>query len=102
MSRGHLVDKVPELPLVVDDKLDNYEKTKDAIAFLKRFGAYEDVLKVVKNKSVRAGKGKMRNRRYKTRKGPLIVYSNNNAKLVKAFRNIPGVEICNVYRLNLR
>lgn len=43
MSRGHLVEKVPELPLVVDDKLDNIEKTKDAVAFLKRFGAYEDV-----------------------------------------------------------
>lgn len=33
----------------------------------------------------------MRNRRYELRKGPLIVYSNNNAKLVKAFRNIAGV-----------
>lgn len=43
MSRGHIVDKVPELPLVVDDKLDSYEKTKDAIAFLKRFGAFDDV-----------------------------------------------------------
>ena len=65
MSRGHLVSKVPELPLVVDDKLDNYEKTKDAVEFLKRFGAYDDVLKVIKTKAVRAGKGKMRNRRYK-------------------------------------
>lgn len=44
----------------------------------------------------------MRNRRYLQRKGPLVVYSNNNAKLVKAFRNIPGVEVCNVYRLNIR
>jgi len=65
MSRGHLVEKIPELPLVVDDKLDNYEKTKDAVEFLKRFGAYEDVKKVIKTKCLRAGKGKMRNRRYK-------------------------------------
>lgn len=43
MSRGHLIEKVPELPLVVDDKLESIEKTKDAIAFLKRFGGYEDV-----------------------------------------------------------
>ena len=102
MSRGHIVDKVPELPLVVDDKLDSYEKTKDAVAFLKRFGAFDDVKKVAKCKGLRAGKGKMRNRRYKTRRGPLVVYSNANAKLVKAFRNIPGVEVCNVFRLNLR
>lgn len=44
----------------------------------------------------------MRNRRYKMRKGPLVVYANENVKLVKAFRNIPGVDVANVYRLNLR
>lgn len=102
MSRGHKVENVPELPLVVDDKLESYEKTKDAIAFLKRFGAYEDVAKVIRNKRLRAGKGKMRGRRYKLRKGPLVVYSHENVKLVKAFRNVPGVEVCNVNRLNLK
>lgn len=102
MSRGHRVENVPELPLVVDDKLESYEKTKDAIGFLKRFGAYEDVAKVIKNKRLRAGKGKMRGRRYKLRKGPLVVFSHENVKLAKAFRNIPGVEVCNVNRLNLR
>jgi len=102
MSRGHKVENVPELPLVVDDKLESYEKTKDAIGFLKRFGAYEDVAKVIKTKRLRAGKGKMRGRRYKLRKGPLVVYSHENVKLAKAFRNVPGVEVCNVYRLNLK
>ncbi|MBA0561923.1 hypothetical protein Golob_018714, partial [Gossypium lobatum] len=43
----------------------------------------------------------MRNRRYISRKGPLIVYGTEGAKLVKAFRNIPGVEVANVERLNL-
>ncbi|PWA43331.1 ribosomal protein L4/L1e [Artemisia annua] len=47
------------------------------------------------------GVGKMRNRRYIARKGPLIVYGSEGAKLVKAFRNIPGVEVANVERLNL-
>jgi large subunit ribosomal protein L4e len=44
----------------------------------------------------------MRNRRYKVRKGPLVVYANENVKLVQAFRNIPGVEVANVSRLSLR
>lgn len=43
----------------------------------------------------------MRNRRYISRKGPLIVYGTEGSKLVKAFRNIPGVEVINVERLNL-
>lgn len=33
----------------------------------------------------------MRNRRYKTRKGPLVVYSGANVPLLKALRNVPGV-----------
>ena len=44
----------------------------------------------------------MRNRRYKLRKGPLFVYLNENAKLVKAARNLLGVEVCNVKRLGLK
>ena len=32
----------------------------------------------------------------------MVIYSNENVKLVKAFRNIPGVEVANVNRLNLQ
>jgi large subunit ribosomal protein L4e len=102
LARGHRTDNVPEMPLVVEDRIESYEKTKEAVEFLQRFGAYADVEKVVDNKRVRAGKGKLRNRRYRLRKGPLVVYANENVKLVKAFRNIPGVEVSNVNRLNLR
>jgi large subunit ribosomal protein L4e len=38
----------------------------------------------------------MRNRHYINRKGPLIVYGTKGAKLVKAFKNIPGIDIVNV------
>lgn len=51
---------------------------------------------------MRAGKGKMRNRRYNLKKGPLVVYANENVKMTKAFRNIPGVEVANVNRLSLK
>jgi len=101
-ARGHRVDNLPSLPLVVDDKLESVEKTKDIIAFLKRFGAYDDVDRVVNAKSMRAGVGKLRNKRYKLRKGPLFVYEGASQNLRHAVKNIPGVEICNVHRLNLR
>jgi len=42
----------------------------------------------------------MRNRRYVQRRGPLIVY-NEKTPLTKAFRNLPGVELVAVSRLNL-
>ncbi|XP_021775340.1 60S ribosomal protein L4-like [Chenopodium quinoa] len=101
LARGHKIETVPELPLVVSDSIEGVEKTKSALKVLKSIGAFEDVEKAKKSIAIRAGKGKMRNRRYISRKGPLIVYSTEGSKLVKAFRNIPGVEICHVDRLNL-
>lgn len=64
MARGHKVANVPSVPLVVDNAAENIEKTKEAVAMLKRLGAYDDVKKVIDTKGMRAGKGKMRNRRY--------------------------------------
>jgi len=100
-ARGHRVSEVPELPLVVDNKVEGIERTKEAVQFLKDVGAYPDVRKVVDTIRVRAGLGKLRNRRYRSRRGPLIVYNGDNVPLLRAVRNIPGVETLHVSRLNL-
>ncbi|KAG5235304.1 60S ribosomal protein [Salix suchowensis] len=92
---------VPEMPLVISDSAESIGKTSTAIKVLKEIGAYPDAEKAKDSQAIRPGKGKMRNRRYISRKGPLIVYGTEGAKLVKAFRNIPGVEVANVERLNL-
>ncbi|GAB2272353.1 60S ribosomal protein L4A [Dionaea muscipula] len=101
MARGHRIESVPEIPLVVSDTAESVEKTSAAIKILKQIGAYPDAEKAKDSQSIRPGKGKMRNRRYISRKGPLIVYATEGAKVVKAFRNIPGIDICHVDRLNL-
>jgi large subunit ribosomal protein L4e len=101
LARGHRVEGVPEVPLVVDNKaIESIDKTKKAVAFLKSIGAYADVEKVIASHGLRAGKGKMRNRRYVQRRGPLVVYNEKSA-FTKAFRNVPGVEVASVNRLNL-
>lgn len=78
-------------------------KTKAAISLLKAVGAGPDLVKVQKSRKLRAGKGKLRGRRYRQRRGPLVVYNpeTDGKELVKAFRNIPGVETSSVYALNL-
>ena len=55
------------------------------------------------SRKLRAGKGKLRGRRHKQRRGPLVVYNpvTDGSELVRAFRNIPGVESCSVFALNL-
>ncbi|KAH7513033.1 hypothetical protein FEM48_Zijuj12G0153400 [Ziziphus jujuba var. spinosa] len=89
------------VPLVISDSAESVEKTSAALKVLKQIGASADAEKAKDSHSIRPGKGKMRNRRYINRKGPLIVYGTEGAKLVKAFRNIPGVDIVNVERLSL-
>jgi large subunit ribosomal protein L4e len=100
LARGHRIACVPEIPLVVGDGIQSLAKTKAAVALLKTVNAYRDVIKVSNSRKLRAGKGKMRNRRHRQRRGPLIVY-NEDKGIVKAFRNIPGVELVNVRHLNL-
>jgi len=91
---------VPEIPLVVDDSSESITKTSKAVQILKSVGAYEDAEKAKDSKNVRRGKGKMRNRRYVNRKGPLVIYGNDNG-IAKAFRNLPGVDTAPVTALNL-
>lgn len=100
LARGHRVEEVDEIPLVVADAAEGLTKTKEAVALLKSVNAYADVVKVSNSRKIRAGVGKIRNRRHVQRRGPLVIYNQDNG-IVKAFRNIPGVEICSVDRLNL-
>eukprot|EP00541_Cyclophora_tenuis_P016869 CAMPEP_0116542398 /NCGR_PEP_ID=MMETSP0397-20121206/997_1 /TAXON_ID=216820 /ORGANISM="Cyclophora tenuis, Strain ECT3854" /LENGTH=341 /DNA_ID=CAMNT_0004066409 /DNA_START=141 /DNA_END=1166 /DNA_ORIENTATION=+ len=100
MARGHVVDEVPEIPLVLENAVENTRKTSQAKDILAAVGAIEDVDKAANSKQIRAGKGKMRNRRYTLRRGPLVIYASNDG-VEKAFRNLPGVELCCVDRLNL-
>ena len=99
MARGHKIEDVNEIPLVLSS-IEDVKKTKDALKVLERFGAGKDVERCAESKKLRAGVGKSRNRRYVIRRGPLVVYD-NKLGLEKAFRNIPGVELAHVDRLNL-
>jgi large subunit ribosomal protein L4e len=104
LARGHRVEQLPEIPLVVsNDSFKDLQKTSAAVKLLKALNAYADVEKVKDSRKVRAGKGKWRNRRYVQRRGPLVIYTAEKEKnpLVKAFRNLPGVDLVNVTRLNL-
>jgi large subunit ribosomal protein L4e len=100
MARGHRIGQVPEVPLVLDSAVESLTKTKEAIAALKAVGAYEDVEKAKASRKLRRGAGKMRNRRHVQRRGPLVVFAEDNG-ITRAFRNLPGVELQNVESLNL-
>lgn len=100
MARGHRIDSVAEVPLVVANDIESISKTKDAVKVLKALNAYPDVDKAKNSRKIRAGKGKMRNRRYVQKKGPLIIYHEDKG-IKQGFRNLPGVDLVQVDRLNL-
>ncbi|KAF9336086.1 hypothetical protein BG006_009780 [Podila minutissima] len=69
LARGHRIEQIEEVPLVVGSGVESLTKTKAAVALLESIHAYADVVK--------------------------------DNGIVKAFRNIPGVELANVRTLNL-
>jgi len=62
MARGHRIEQVPEVPLVISDQAESITKTSKAVEVLKAVGALPDATKARESKAIRAGKGKMRNR----------------------------------------
>lgn len=98
MARGHAIDEVDEIPLVIGG-IEDTAKTAQAAKILANYGADADVQRCRDSKKVRPGKGKMRNRRYVMRTGPLLVHA--GGAVPRAFRNLPGVDTAHVDRLNL-
>ena len=106
LARGHRISTVPEVPLVVSSEAfagAKITKTASALSLLVAMGAMPDAAKARASRKLRSGKGKLRGRRHRQRRGPLIVYNpdEDGKELVRAFRNIPGVETSSVFALNL-
>jgi large subunit ribosomal protein L4e len=95
-NRGHHFDV---LPAVVESKMETLAKTQDVEKMLMNLKLERELQRISVVK-VRAGRGKMRNRKYKVRKGPLFVVS-KECPLQKAAENMLGVEICIVNNLNV-
>lgn len=94
-ERGH---KVPEGYPFILGGMQSLDKTAGFKNVLKQLGLQDELLRTNK-KTLRAGKGKSRGRKYKKKVGPLVVIS-ESCKLVKAAQNIAGMDIVPVNQLN--
>jgi len=97
--RGHRLPDGLQLPLVVVDDLQSISKTKEVREFLIKLGLSEELKRSAQVK-IRAGRGKTRGRRYKKRRGPLIVVAEDKG-LLKAASNIPGVDVVEARNLSV-
>jgi len=98
-KRGHRFDEKITVPIVVDDDFEKIKKTKEVIEVLEKIGIYSDVLRSADGKHVRAGKGKMRGRRYRTPKSLLIVSTQD--AIEQSSHNLSGVDIAQPQQLNI-
>jgi large subunit ribosomal protein L4e len=103
-NRGHQFGTEVELPIIVEDSFADLEKTSDVGGVLKSVGVWDDIIRA-KERKIRAGRGKMRGRRYKSKKSILIVISGDEEteagnRIKKAAKNLPGVDVSRVEELN--
>lgn len=96
--RGHKAPK--DYPFIIDNSFESIMTTKDLVTTLEKLGL-KDELKRSSEKTIRAGKGKMRGRKYKKKKGPLLVVS-DACELIKAAQNVPGIDIVTINMVNTK
>ncbi len=99
-KRGHKVKDIT-FPIIIENEFENLKKTKEVSDVLKKINLWNDVLRAKKRKSIRAGKGKKRGRKYKKAKSILIV-TGEKSSLAKSSRNIEGIDITNSRKLNAK
>lgn len=97
-QRNHLFEG--ELPKIISDEINSVKRTKDIAEVFKAIGVYADVERAKERKRYRAGKGKMRGRRYVAKKSVLLVVDKDDG-VVKAAKNLPGVDAVLVKDLNV-
>jgi large subunit ribosomal protein L4e len=95
-GRGHLFDG--GIPVIFEDKFESLSRTRDVISALTSAGVFKDVERAKESRKVRAGRGKMRGRRYKQRKSLLIVTADTP---LRSARNLAGVDVVTIDQLNV-
>ncbi len=89
-----------EVPKIVVDEISGIKKAKEVVEVFKALGVMEDVERAKERRRYRAGTGKMRGRRYVTKKSVLLVVREDNG-IIRAAKNLPGVDVVLVKDLNV-
>jgi large subunit ribosomal protein L4e len=98
-KRGHSFDEKITLPIVIDDDFEKIKKTKEVIEVLEKIGIYSDIERAANGRHIRAGKGKMRGRKYRQPTSILIVATKEGIE--KSSQNLSGVDITKPHHLNI-
>ena len=99
-ARGHQFDDNVSFPIVVADAVQDIKTTAEVSDFLQRIGLGYDLDRAKFGRKIRAGRGTMRNRKYRTPVSVLIVVSEREMPIFESASNLPGVQIEEVSSLS--
>ncbi|MCL2148040.1 MAG: 50S ribosomal protein L4 [Methanomassiliicoccaceae archaeon] len=99
-ERGHQFDDSVSFPIVIDDDFQEIATTSEISDVFDSIGIGYDVERAKDGRKIRAGRGKMRNRRYRTPRSILVVVTDRDAPVSKGAKNLPGVEVESVGSLS--
>ncbi len=84
-------------PIIVNDKIENVIKTKE---MLKVFANLKLASEVERGQEKRTRKGLRRRTKQKTYRKSILLVVGNDSKAIKAARNIPGIDVCNITHIS--
>ena len=96
-ERGHEFDEDLGLPLVVDDEFEDLVKTREVVDLLDSLGVHADIERADEGRTVKAGQGKARGRKYREPSSILFVTSEEPSK---AARNLAGADVTTAAEVN--
>jgi len=101
-ARGHQFDDSVSFPIVVEDAINDVKETSAVIELFEKIGIGYDLDRAKDGCKIRAGRGTMRNRKYRTPVSVLLVVADDerNAPIFKSAANIPGVTVEEIKTLN--
>jgi len=88
-ERGHAFDEDPDLPIVLADGFEDLVKTQDVVSVLEELGLHADIERA-EERTVRAGRGTTRGRKYRRPSSILFVTGGEPSK---AARNLAGADV---------
>ena len=96
VSKKHIFPDVT-IPIIVDEKCEGMKRTKDVFAFFEKIKISKDIERAMNGRKARTG-------RYGGTKTPrsVLIVSATAVPLLKAARNIPGVTVATVDKLQVR
>lgn len=100
-KRGHDIEGIKSLPIIVSNELEQIGKTKNLLEILTVLGIVNDINRVEQSIKRRSGKAKRRGRPNRIGKSALIVVGQQDSEVLKLDNSIPGVSVKHVNDLSV-